>query len=161
MNRRLLAASAAALLLAGCAPEQYVAAGCDPVERPRVQEGSHLIGAAEPPVPYSSVPPTSGWHSSGRPPEPGAYVDPLPDPVLVSALEQGSVVVAHQPDLAGEVVGALQRLPAEVDGVVVTPRQDLPSAITLTAWGVLQRCDEVTAEDVAAFRDEHARTEGH
>ena len=163
MNQRAAGAAgiAVVLLLGGCSAEAEVAAGCDPVERPQVQEGSHLLGDQAPPVPYSSVPPTSGWHRSGRPPDPGAYVEPLPDPALVSVLEQGGVVVAHQPDLSDAVVGALQRLPAEVDDVVVTPHDRLPSPITLTAWGVLQRCDEVTAQDVAAFRDEHARGEGH
>ena len=43
----------------------------------------------------------------------------------------------------------------------MTPYAAAEAPITLTAWGVLQRCEAVTAEDVAAFRDAHAREPGH
>lgn len=157
---RLLVA-AALVLLAGCTSGS-TAADCSAAESQQVQEGSHLLGDQQPPVPYSSVPPTSGWHSSGRPPEPGTYVEPLSEPDQVAVLETGGIVVAYDPALPAEAVGALNRLPLDVDRVVVTPYEtSMPSPITLTAWGVLQRCDAVTAADVAAFRDDHARTEGH
>ena len=59
-----------------------------------MQFGSHLIGDAEPPVPYSSTPPTSGWHASG-----GFQIvvqptdQPLRESVQVSIEEAGDVVV--------------------------------------------------------------------
>lgn len=150
------------LALAGCAsggePEL---AGCDPVERPQLQEGSHLLGEQAPPVPYSSSPPTSGWHASGRPLDPGTYLDEVSGPQQVRVLEQGGIVLAHDPDLPPATLDALQRLPSEVDGLVVTPYADAATPVTLTAWGVLQRCETVGAADVAAFRDAHARDTGH
>ena len=79
----------AGVLLAGCSPSTHVAPDCEPPAAQPLQEGSHLIGDQPPPVPYSSVPPTSGWHSSGRPLDPGAYVEPVPGPQQVRVLEQG------------------------------------------------------------------------
>jgi hypothetical protein len=163
MTIRLAPALAACLLLlAGCTGGGGpTLAGCDPLEQPQLQEGSHLLGDQAPPVPYSSSPPTSGWHSSGRPLDPGTYVDEISGPQLVRVLEQGGIVLAHDPDLPPDVLDTLQRLPSEVDGLVVTPWGDARAPVTLTAWGVLQRCDTVTAGDVAAFRDAHAREPGH
>lgn len=161
MRLRALTA-ACALVLVGCGDDALVAADCAPAEPQQRQEGSHLLGGQAPPVPYSSVPPTSGWHSSGQPPAPGAYAEPVPEPDQVSVLETGGVVVAYDPDLPDDVVAALQQVPTEVDGVVVTPYDaEMPRPIALTAWGVLQRCDAVTAQDVAAFHDEHAEAPGH
>lgn len=159
-TRALLAV--ALLLLTGCsAADPLAAAACDPVVRPQLQEGSHLIGAAEPPVPYSSSPPTSGWHSSGRPLDAGSYLDEVSGPQQVRVLEQGGIVLAYDPTLPPDTVDTYLRLPGEVDGVVVTPYADAEAPVTLTAWGVLQRCESVTAADVAAFRDAHAREPGH
>lgn len=150
------------LALAGCtAGEPLAAAACDPVERPQLQEGSHLIGDAAPPVPYSSSPPTSGWHSSGRTLDPGSYLDEVSGPDQVRVLEQGGIVLTYDPGLPPDDVDAYLRLPAAVDGLVVTPYAAAESPVTLTAWGVLQRCESVTAADVDAFREAYAREPGH
>lgn len=162
---RTTLAACLVVLAAGCTtgePADPLANGeCEPVERPQLQEGSHLLGDQEPPVPYSSSPPTSGWHSSGRPLDPGTYVEEVSGPRQVRVLEQGRVVVAHDPSLPADQLERVQRLPEQVDDVVVTPYAEAPAPVTLTAWGVLQRCQDVTAEDVAAFRDAHARGLSH
>ncbi len=151
--------------LVGCTSDPsdpVVAADCEPPEEQQLQEGSHLLGDHEPPVPYTSTPPTSGWHSSGRPLDPGAYTEPVSEPQQVRVLEQGGVVVAYDPSLSDDDVGQLQRIAGEVDRVVVTPYEPaMPTPVTLTAWGVLQRCQSVTAADVAAFRDAHAPAPAH
>ncbi len=156
-------AAACLVVLASCSSggDPMAGADCDPVERPPLQEGSHLLGDQEPPVPYSSSPPTSGWHASGRPLDPGTYVEEVSGPEQVQVLEQGGVVVAHDPSLPSDQLDRIQRLPSDVDRVVVTPYQDAPAPVTLTAWGVLQRCQDVTVEEVAAFRDAHAVDPGH
>lgn len=165
---RAVAATGAVVLtaaLAGCdtgAPDDPLAAAdCDAIQRPQLQEGSHLIGDAEPPVPYSSSPPTSGWHTSGRPLDPGTYLDEVSGPAQVRVLEQGGIVLSHAPDLPSDQLDRIQRLPTEVDGVVVTPDEDAAAPVTLTAWGVLQRCEDVTADEVTVFREAHAREPGH
>lgn len=160
------------LLIAGCAalPEGTGATapapdqGCGPVERPPLQAGSHLIGDAEPPVPYSSTPPTSGWHASGA-----LEVtihgddDPLHEAEQVSILEAGGAVVTYR-DLPPEDVEALAAL---VGGdyagrVALTPYAALePGQIAMTAWGVLQRCAESDVAFVRTFLDNHTSEDVH
>lgn len=161
--RTALAGCLALALLAGCdTASTFAAEDCGPVQRPQLQEGGHLIGDREPPVPYSSSPPTSGWHAAGRPAEAGAYADPVPPPAQVRFLEFGGVVVAHDPALPDEQLAELQQLAGEVEGVLVTPYEgELPGPVTMTAWGTLVACEDVTAADVAAFRDAHGGGPGH
>lgn len=159
------------LLLGACATDgpdpattgrdPLAAADCDPLQRPRLQEGSHLLGDEAPPVPYSSSPPTSGWHASGRPLDPGTYLEEVSGPQQVRVLEQGGIVLSYDPSLPPDRVDALQRLPTEVERLVVTPYADADAPVVLTAWGVLQRCASVDATDVDAFREAHARAPGH
>lgn len=135
------------LLLPACgqaAPDAPAAtARCGPVEFPQVQFGSHLIGDAAPPVPYSSTPPTSGWHQSGLPPV-GIFTDAVPETRQVSALEAGGVVVTHN-GLAPQDVAALAdhvRESGVEDQVVVTPYGAIdPGEVVLASWGALQRCE--------------------
>lgn len=162
-RRGRLATLAAAILLAtGCgdgvpdgggSPAPSVE-GCAPEERPPLQAGSHLIGDTDPPVPYSSVPPTSGWHASGAP-SPGVNDEPLSDPQIVALLERGQVVAVYDPDaLDDEAISRLEELATSVheERLSVTPANTrMPAPLTLTAWGVLQRCETVAAEAVTAF----------
>lgn len=130
------------------------AAGCQAEEHPPLQSGSHLIGDTDPPVPYSSVPPTSGWHASGAL-RTGVHDEPLSDPEIVALLEVGHVVAVYDPaTLADDDLATLEELAtAAHDGrLSVTPGNTaLPTPLTLTAWGVLQRCDTVSADAIANF----------
>ena len=141
---------------------------CGPVRRPPVQASGHLIGDAEPPVAYSSVPPTSGWHASGAPRiasrPPGR---PLSEPEQVSVLEAGGVVVAYHALPAADR-RALHRFTAQryPGRVAVTAYSRLaPGGVAMTGWGVLQRCDALDLGAVAAFADAyadpHPRVSGH
>jgi hypothetical protein len=119
---------------------------CGPVERPPLQTGSHLLGDREPPVPYSSRPPTSGWHASGH-----LAVDvrggarPLSEPEQVSVLEGGGVVVSHRGLRADDVARLRDHVRSQYAGrVAVTPYDGIPAAtVAFTAWGRVQRCDGV------------------
>ncbi len=150
------------LVACGELPTDEVAAapedGCGPVERPPQQAGSHLIGDAEPPVPYSSTPPTSGWHHSGAlEVRIHAPDDPLTEPEQVSVLEMEGVVITYNdiPDADRERIEELVR--SEYDGQVsVTPYDGIPSGeLAMTAWGVLQRCGSLDLAAVESFIDEH------
>lgn len=171
-RRRLAALAVATLLAAGCdggddpdatrSPGPAVE-GCAAEEHPPLQAGSHLIGDTDPPVPYSSVPPTSGWHASGAP-TPGVHDEPLSDPQIVSLLEQGQVVAVYDPEALDEdAVARLEELATTGHGgrLSVTPANTaMPAPLTLTAWGVLQRCEVVSAEAVTTFVLAHyGRTE--
>lgn len=127
--------------------------GCGAVEHPTVQLSSHLIGDAEPPGPFSSVPPTSGWHTAAVP-APGVVAEPLQDAEIVSALENGIVVLAVASDtLAALDEGVVEDLVAPFpDRLLVTAYPtEMPTAVALLTWGRLQRCDAVDAAAVTRF----------
>lgn len=132
---------------------------CGPVDFPPLQFGSHLLGDTRPPVPYSSTPPTSGWHLSGAIPQ-GIFDEALPETAQVSVLEAGGVVVTHR-DLAP---ADLDRLTAAVearyaDRVVVTPYDGLePGSTAFTSWGALQVCEGVDLAALDAYADAYAST---
>ncbi len=131
---------------------------CAAAEFPQRQAGSHLMGDTAPPVPYSSTPATSGWHASGRF-EPGVLTDTIDDPDLVSIVEVGGVVAVYDPDALP--ADDLDRLIAAAEGpyaqrLTVAPYAgELSTPLALVAWGVLQRCDAVDVDAVAAFVLEH------
>ncbi|MEX0657672.1 MAG: DUF3105 domain-containing protein, partial [Egibacteraceae bacterium] len=142
--------------------EAVTIASCSPVESPAPSPGGHLIGDREPPAPYTSVPPTSGWHASG------AFTiavhgpdDPLPEPRQVSVLEAGGVVVAYH-DLDEQTRTELEehvreRYPGRV---AVTPYDQLePGYVAFTAWQTLQRCEGLALAVLDTFVAEHADEE--
>lgn len=129
------------------------AATCDPIETPPLQLSSHLIGDAEPPSPYSSVPPTSGWHTSSVP-MPGRATTGLRDAEIVSALENGIVVAAVDPAALDQadpsvVADLLAQFP---DRLIVAPYEPaMASEVALLTWGRLQRCTELDPAAVTSF----------
>ncbi|MGH3440717.1 MAG: DUF3105 domain-containing protein [Nitriliruptorales bacterium] len=150
-------AVAAGLLLTACAGDD-AAQACGPVEHPELQGGSHLIGDAEPPVPYSSTPGTSGWHASGQPPT--GVIDrgtPLTDTQIVASLEAGQVVAAYDPDgLAADQVDELERLARDrfSGQLTVAPfTQDMGAPLVLNAWATRQPCSRVDTDVIASLID--------
>ncbi|MBW3576487.1 MAG: DUF3105 domain-containing protein [Actinobacteria bacterium] len=139
---------------------------CGAVEHPEVQAGSHLIGGATPPVPYSSTPGTSGWHAAGAP-RTGVFgaADPLSEPEIVKALEVGQVVAAYDPTrLAADATAQLEELAHDrfAGALTVTPFSgDLGAPLVLNAWGVRQPCTGVDADAIGAFVEEHAEPHPH
>ena len=139
---------------------------CAAPEMPTLQGGDHLIGDRPPPVPYSSTPPTSGWHSSGafdiavQPQE-----DPLSEPEQVSVLEAGAVVVTYG-RLADADRDALESHARQYVGrIAVTPYDKLREGeVAFTGWGALQRCDalDLDALDrfVTTYADEQPNSPG-
>lgn len=163
LHRRVAVVCVVALVLSACAgaaPAEPVAT--DRCEAPALQElqaGLHLIGDRQPPVPYSSVPPTSGWHRSGVA-EPGVAAAPLAEPLQVGLLEEGRVVISHG-RVDGQAAAALTDVAdAHPEMVAVTPYEPLgDGAVVAAAWGVLQRCDGVDAEALGRFIDYYADRE--
>jgi len=143
-------------LLAGCSTGEgdvgtpTATARCAEPELPPIQFGSHLLGDTEPPVPYSSSPPTSGWHSSGAIP---IGVGELSGPQQVSVLESGAVVITHGRLAATESTDLAALANGRFDGrIAVTPYERLTDGeVVLAGWGVLQRCDGVDVGAVETF----------
>ena len=100
---------------------------------------------------FTSDPPTSGPHQPS-PPITGVVADPIPRPVQVGILEQGDVLLQHDPDLAGADLTALEALAG--DGVVVAPNPNLPAPIVATAWLYKRTCDELDTEALQEMIDE-------
>ena len=153
------AAVVAALLVSACGAGGTDAAGaCDAVEHPPDQGGGHLLGDQDPPEPYSSTPPTSGWHTTGAF-DIGIHDadDPLPEPRQVSVLEAGAVVVTFHGLEDGDREALTSHVAEHHDGrVAVTPYDELdPGEVAFTAWGTLQRCDGVNLDPLDDFVDEH------
>lgn len=129
--------------------------GCGEVEHPEEQSGGHLIGDAAPPVPYSSTPPTSGWHASGNP-ERGVHTEPLSEPEQVTILELGGIVVTWNGLSAQDQAELEEYVAANARHVASTPYDKLPEgAVAVAGWGVLQRCTGLDLEAVEAFVEEH------
>ena len=157
-SKVLVVAALTTVALACSTPAEISApeatARCVELEMPELQGGSHLIGGQEPPVPYSSTPPTSGWHSSGEVEitvQPSG--EPLSEPEQVSVLESGGVVVTYngleEPDRAALEQRAADRFEGRA---AVTSYDKLDTGeVVFTAWGALQRCDGVDLEALDAF----------
>ncbi len=109
-------------------------------------------------MPYSSTPPTSGWHSSGaldvtvHGPD-----DPLSEAEQVSILEADGAVITYWDLSAADVAALTDLVEADYDSsVALTPYDALePGQLALTAWGTLQRCDAVDLNVVRGFLDTH------
>ncbi|WP_341252960.1 DUF3105 domain-containing protein [Euzebya pacifica] len=169
--KRLIVILALALTLAlvGCADgDDAVADGdsgqpgatdqCQAPELPPVQFGSHLIGDGQPPVPYTSTPPTSGWHASGAIP---IGVGDYSEPQQVSVLESGAIVVSHGPLATGQTSALRDLAEDRYDGrMAVTPHDQLENGeVVIAGWGVLQRCDGVDQDAIEAFVATYAAEE--
>lgn len=161
---RTTAVIALTIVLAGCSGAgagtgtPVATARCGAPAVPQVQFGSHLLGDSQPPVPYSSTPPTSGWHASGAI---SIGVGPLTEPQQVSVLESGAVVVTHG-SLSVSERAALRDLASGDNGgrVAVAPYDRLPAKVVMLAgWEVLQRCNSVDPEAVAIFVGTYADDE--
>lgn len=134
---------------------------CGPVEHPPSQAGSHLIGDAEAPVPYSSTPGTSGWHSGTTPTTGVSGPDaPLREPQIVALLEAGRVVVAYDPRaITGRSRDRLEALARDrFPGIVaVTPfARDMGAPLVLNAWSTRQPCQAVDVRAIEMFVEANA-----
>lgn len=160
MRRSTLTAVAVAALVAGaCGGGGGASLACGPVEHPELQGGGHLIGDAEPPVPYSSTPGTSGFHAAGAP-RTGVFQEDraLTEPELVLDLEVGQVVAAYAPGrLTDAEVAELEELATgPLSGeLTVTPFDgDMGAPLTLNAWGTRRPCSTVDRDTITGFVEE-------
>lgn len=171
---RMLLAVLVCLLAVACseqAPADDVAAGgtpgatdlCGPVETIPIQGEGHLVGDQDPPVPYNSTPPTSGWHTSGDV-ESAVYGadEALREPEQVTVLELGSVVVSYNGLAEADVATLADLVSGSYAGqAALTPYAQLDDGeVALTAWGKVQICDGVDTGAVTAFIDAYAQPAG-
>jgi hypothetical protein len=153
-----LAAALAVAVLApaavACGSGGGTAAGCGRTKREPLDKGFliHVLGSAHD-VDYQTDPPTSGPHQP-TPEISGVQADPLPKPVQVGLLEDGTVLLQHRPDLAEGPLADLEALAG--DHVVVAPNPDLPDEVVATAWLYKRTCSEVDVDALREFVDARA-----
>jgi hypothetical protein len=132
-----------------------VASGEYPVVTYPDQGREHLTTGSPAPA-YNSDPPTSGPHAPNSVPC-GIHVDPVPDVVAVHNLEHGVVVIHYLPTIPREDISELVDAVAGFEShFVVAPRPNNPAPITLSAWTVQLRLDEVDVAAVRWFWDEYS-----
>lgn len=120
------------------------------------QAGSHLVGDNEPPVPYNSTPPTSGWHSSGTVTI-GVAKQPLSEPEQVSVLEAGGAVVSYRALPPRDLVTLRRLVRGQYAGrVALTQYPKLQAGeVAVTAWGRLLLCDGLVVRAMRDFVAKH------
>ncbi len=99
---------------------------------------------------YNSNPPSSGPHWP-NPVKNGVYDSTLPDEQFIHNLEHGYVWISYKSDIGDEVKNKLKEIVVKDDWkVVLEPRDQNESAVSLVAWGRVLKLD--TADDrVEAF----------
>lgn len=150
----VLAAAALALLalLAVRTPAQGRPASNLPGEAvPIMASIRHIpyVGAAH--EPYNSVPPTSGPHLPWTV-APGVYQEPIAEELQVHTLEHGHILIQYAPatpkDQIGLLEGMARRYPRDV---VLAPYTKLTAGIALTAWGRIERMEQVSPQRIELF----------
>lgn len=129
-------------------------ANCDEIEEFEPPEENPHVEPGAPHEPYNSSPPTSGPMYAQTAPL-GFSTEALPPESLVHNQEHGAIAIWYQPDAPAETLEAVEDLALqEPQATVATPYTDIeaPYQLVISAWGALQRCEEVSQEVVDDFR---------
>jgi hypothetical protein len=114
------------------------------VTKPANEGRSHLASGQT--TNYATPTPTSGDHSPGAA-RCGIFTQQVPLESAVHALEHGTVVIWHQPELTQEVVSGLRGIVNRFDDrVILSPNEQLAQPIVATAWNRLKAYESVDPE---------------
>ncbi|HWS49680.1 MAG TPA: DUF3105 domain-containing protein [Microbacterium sp.] len=109
-------------------------------------------------VEYEQSPPAGGNHS------PvwlncGVYSEPVPEENAVHSLEHGAVWVTYRPDLLddGDIQVLRDLLPST--HAILSPYEDMDSAVAVSAWNAQLAVDEVDDERIREFIEEYWRSQ--
>ena len=153
-GRSLAFCAIASLVAVGCGGGSALAARCGDVVTEDLDPTwtVHLLPGAATPQ-YMSDPPTSGPHFAAEPVT-GTRHETLDDPLQMTVLEVGGVLLQYRPDdVTGTDLARLERL--SNDAVVVAPDPTLPDAVVATAWVTKQSCEGIDIDSLATFIEEH------
>lgn len=125
---------------------------------------AHLQSPGEPHAPYNSDPPTSGPHLPYLAPW-GIHTIPIPKELQVHNLEDGGVLVKYNcPQGCPELVEKLKTIVNRYEKhVILAPYPGMDRRIALTAWGRIDKFDEIDENRIVRFIhaykgiDHHAR----
>ncbi|WP_369055930.1 DUF3105 domain-containing protein [Kineococcus terrestris] len=104
----------------------------------------------EEPQDYAESPPVGGphhpvWQNCG------VYEEPVPDEHAVHSLEHGAVWITYRPDLPAEQVEQLREAVSGRPYTLLSPREDLPSPVVLSAWNNQLTLDSADDPRLNAF----------
>lgn len=132
-------------------------AGSDGATVEGVETFENGAGHVETPVTYPQTPPAGGEH------HPtwlncGVYTEPVPNENAVHALEHGAVWVTYDPSMSSEDLDALKtKIPSTYS--VLSPFEDVPSPIVLSAWNAQLQVDSADDPRIAEFFEEYWKSE--
>lgn len=115
-------------------------------------------GVAEGQVTYETIPPAGGLHAATSL-ECGIYFSPVPNERAVAALATGAVWIAHDPNLTEIELDDLKLFSEGELDVFMSPYEDLPNPIVITAWGVQLYPDSPTDTRIASFMRDYTNGE--
>jgi hypothetical protein len=114
------------------------------------------------PVPYTSVPATSGYHYSdgGAPARWGVYTEPLEDGVLLHNLEHGGIGIHYDcpdgcADLAEQLTEIADRADTEGLKVLLSPYPGMDTPVALTAWTFIEKLEGFDGDRIRSFINSH------
>ncbi|MEK7879950.1 MAG: DUF3105 domain-containing protein [candidate division NC10 bacterium] len=114
------------------------------------QGNAHLNSPTAPHPPYNSDPPTSGPHLTYIAPW-GIHESPVQRELQVHNLEDGGVMVQYHcdcPELVAKLRAIVQRYPTQV---ILAPYPGMDRRIALTAWGRIDKFDELDEARIERF----------
>ena len=107
--------------------------------------------------PYSSSPPTSGWHLDRWAPW-GIKTEPLPPELFIHNMEHGGVILHYRcPDGCPEEVEKMRKIvqDSRIDELILMPNPDMESRFALTAWNWLLTMEEYDDDRAREFVNSH------
>jgi hypothetical protein len=118
----------------------------------------HLQTPDDPlPVPYSTNPPTSGYHWGGGVAPWGVQTRPISDTITVHNIEHGGVIIHYRQDLDQATVAQLSELARTLQRrnpcIIMEPRaaNNIDSPIILTAWNYMLKLDSFDSARITKF----------
>jgi hypothetical protein len=115
---------------------------------------NHVEGDVE----YAQDPPVGGDHNAVWQ-NCGVYTDPVAEENAVHSLEHGAVWITYSPDLPADQVEVLTERAASNNFILVSPRDELPSPVVMSAWGLQLQLDDANDDRVGVFLQKYVRGE--
>lgn len=113
-----------------------------------IDDRRHVAGT----VRYEVRPPVGGAHAPTWQPC-GFYAAPVANEEAVHSMEHGAAWITYDPELPASEVASLRAL-AEEPYTLVSPYDDLPTAVVVSSWGRQLRLASVGDPRLADFLDE-------
>jgi len=117
------------------------------------QGNQHIESVDSAHMEYSTTPPTSGPHVGSKA-NWGIHSEQIADELQIHNLEDGGVIVHYLPGTDYETIDRLKTIVSGYStSVILEPYEPMDTMIALTAWGRIDRMDELDEERIKTFID--------